>query len=209
MKRRAVLSQRLIGRIVTEVKKGVAADVAARKVGIDLGTWATWLGRKGRLYRALQAQVDQAEAFAEAEYVATLRKLAKGGKTRAVQLWLQSRAPERFPPRRNVNIGTLNTTLIQAIKEMERPRQLRDQYASQLLDQERRLLRGETLTPEEIEARRYIDPRELLTAEEQAREAQDALPPAPSEDVTPEPERVYEVNGETVPGILEMASVPK
>jgi hypothetical protein len=109
----------LARRIVTEIRKGVVPEVAANALGVDLGTWASWMTtRKGRAYRDLRAQVEQAEAVAKADYMKILHKQAKGGAVRAVQLYLQSRASQFFPPRAPVSL-TQHNTLIAQIQAME------------------------------------------------------------------------------------------
>jgi hypothetical protein len=202
VKRRVpVLSQRLATRIVAEVKLGVPSDVAARKFGVPLDVWVGWMTtRRGRAYQDLRAQVDQAEAAAVSDRVRTLSKLGKRGKTRAVQLWLQSRAAEYFPPRAPVNIGgDVKTSILNVIKDMEAlegkfvdPRLALAGYSGpEAIEMSRRR--------SEAQAQEYERKAEALERERE----QAALPPAP------EPEgRVFEVNGETRPGVLEMVSVP-
>jgi hypothetical protein len=204
MKRRVpVLSARLVERIVREVKLGVPSDVAARKFGVPLDTWVAWMTtRRGRTYQDLRAQVDQAEAIAVSDRVRTLSKLGKRGKTRAVQLWLQSRAAEYFPPRTAVNIGVdARTSILNILKDMEA---LEGKFVDPHL-----ALAGYS-GPEAIEMSRLRSEAQTQEYERKAEalereREQAALPPAE----TPQPEeRAWEVNGETRDGVLEMVSVP-
>jgi len=205
VKRRVpILSRRLTKRIVAQVKKGVTPDVAARLSGVSLDVWATWMTRRGALYRDLAAQIDQAQAQAEAEYVTTLRKMAKGGKHRAVVTWLQARASERWPARVPVHIGQVNSqTLVQQIKalpsgdEFARMSPKAKAKALELAEKMDPLLGG-IVRMELLEG--PPDPRLTLAAE------QAALPPAPE---TPD-ERTFEVNGYTAtrPDVLDLVSVP-
>ena len=214
MKRRVpILSRRLTKRIVAQVKKGVTPDVAARLSGVSLDVWATWMTRRGALYRDLAAQIDQAQAQAEAEYVTTLRKMAKGGKHRAVVTWLQARASERWPARVPVHIGVVNnTTLVQQIKalpssdEFARMSPKAKAKALELAEKMDPLLGG--ILRMELRAGELRDPRDVLSEEERAA-AQAALPPASAQEALPEA-RMYEAVGYTAtrPDVLDMLSVP-
>jgi hypothetical protein len=79
MTRAPSLTPSLTRRIVKQIMLGVPPEVAARMAGVPLDRFASWMTRKGRKYRTLQAADDQAEAQAIADYTILLRKAAKKG----------------------------------------------------------------------------------------------------------------------------------
>jgi hypothetical protein len=148
--KRVRLTPALTRRIVKDVRLGVPSEVAARKVGVSLDTFADWMTKKGRKYAALQRAVDQAEAAAVADKVVAINKAIKRGKASAARWWLERRATTYFPSskgRGDVTIGAL--TILQQLKaeiaarpEPEDPRQviLRE-------ERERRELQSQPPTP--------------------------------------------------------------
>ncbi len=105
-----------MSRILKEIKAGVPSEVSARKFGVPLDLWADWMTKTTPRYRALQAQVDQAEASATSDFVLMLRKAAKK-KGSAAAKWLQARAGSYFPPTSRVALTlNQNNTLLAQVR---------------------------------------------------------------------------------------------
>lgn len=103
--------------LLRAVRKGAPPDVAAAVAGVALRTWYHWRqqGRDGvEPYASLEADVQQAEAEQEINYVARIAEAGqKDWKANAwllerskPQRWAANREPERMDERRPVPAWT-------------------------------------------------------------------------------------------------------